>query len=72
MDTSHQNKTEEKRTSGAIEDLARSHGVRTEEVKSLYESVFAEMKQEAVITDFLPVLAARKVKDLLQGKRPGK
>ena len=70
MDKSHQNEREEKRTSGAIEDLARSHGIRTEEVKSLYESVFAEMKQHAVITDFLSVLAARKVKELLQAKGP--
>jgi hypothetical protein len=69
MDKSHHNETEEKRTSGAIEDLARSHGVRAEEMKSLYESVLTEMKQKAVITDFLSVLAARKVKELLRSKR---
>ena len=68
MDKSHQNETEEKSTSGAIEDLARSHGVGAEEVKSLYESVLSEMKQKAVITDFLTVLAARKVKELLRSK----
>ena len=68
MDKSHQNEREEKMTSGTIEDLAQSHGVRTEEVKSLYESVFAEMKQHAVITDFLSVFVARKVKEILQHK----
>ncbi len=68
MDKSHQNETEEKSTSGAIEDLARSHGVGAEEVKSLYESVLAEMRQKAVITDFLSVLAARKVKELLRSR----
>jgi hypothetical protein len=69
MEKPYQKEAEEQRTSAAIEDLARSQGLGIEEVKSLYESVFAEMKQEAIITDFLHVLAARKVREILQRAR---
>ena len=53
----------------AVESIARSQGLEPGEVQSLYESVLAEMKQEAAIVDFLPIFAARRVKDILLVKR---
>ena len=53
----------------AVESIARSQGLEPGEVQSLYESVLAEMRQEAAIMDFLPIFAARRVKDLLLLKR---
>jgi len=38
-------------------------------VQSLYDSVPAEMKRGAIIPDFLPIFAARKVKEMLLLKR---
>jgi len=58
------------RESSTIEGLAQSQGVRLEEVRSLYESVLERIKQEAVIMDFLPIFAARRVKELLEGRKP--
>jgi len=43
--------------------------VEAEEVRLLYESILTEMKREAIIMDFLPIFAARKVKDMLLLKR---
>ena len=52
-----------------VESLARSCGLEAEEVQALYESVLVEMKQKAVIMDFLPIFAAKKVREmLLQGR----
>jgi len=53
------------RHSTTIESLAASQGVRSDDVRSLYESVLADMKRDAVITDFLPIFAARKFKEIL-------
>jgi hypothetical protein len=53
------------RHSTTIESLAESQGVRPDEVRSLYESVLADMKRDAVIMDFLPILAVRRVKEIL-------
>jgi hypothetical protein len=66
-----QNKNEADRTEfeAAVMSLARSHGVDAREVQSLYESVLAEMKRDAVIMDFLPIFAARRVKEMLLLKR---
>jgi hypothetical protein len=49
-----------------IEGLAESQGVPSNDVRSLYESVFAEMKRDAVIMDFLSIFAVRKVKEILR------
>ena len=49
--------------------LAGSEGLDAQEVQSLYESVLAEMKREAIILDFLPIFAARRVKEMLLLKR---
>ena len=53
------------RHSTTIESLAESQGVRPDDVRSLYESVLADMKRDAVIMDFLPIFAARRVKEIL-------
>jgi hypothetical protein len=56
--------------------LARSEGFDAREVQSLYDSVLAEMKREAIIMDFLPIFAARRVRELLLSRegesRPGR
>jgi hypothetical protein len=57
------------RESSTIEGLAQSQGVRLEEVRSLYESVLERIKQEAVIMDFLPIFAARRVRELLEERK---
>jgi hypothetical protein len=63
--------SEAERTSreAAVERIARSQGFDAGEVECLYESVLAEMKREAIIMDFLPIFAARKVKEMLLHKR---
>lgn len=54
------------RDTSVIEGLAKSKGVRLEEVRRLYESALEKMKQKAVIFDFLPIFAARRVKEALE------
>ena len=49
--------------------LARSQGIDAREVQSLYDSILADLKREAIIMDFLPIFAARKVKERLLQKR---
>jgi hypothetical protein len=68
MDTICKSEEEVIRDAATIEGLARSQGVRLEEVRSLYESALARMKQDAVILDFLPIFAARQVKEILRGR----
>ena len=69
MDKQNRHEAERIRHDAAIESLARSQGVDAEEVQSLYDSVLGEMKREAIIMDFLPIFAARKVKDMLVGEK---
>ena len=73
MDERYQSEAEWIVRDPAIESLARSFDIETEEVQSLYESVLTEMKREAIITDFLPIFVARRVKDrlLLKKTSPG-
>ncbi len=52
--------------SATIESLAKSQGIGLDDVRSLYDAVLEKMKREAVITDFLPIFAARKVKEILR------
>ena len=54
------------RYSTTSEGLAESQDVRSDDVRSLYESVLAEMKRDAVIMDFLSIFAVRKVKEILR------
>jgi hypothetical protein len=68
MNAIRKNEEETIRDAATIEGLARSQGVRLEEVRSLYESALERMKQDAVILDFLPIFAARRVKELLRGR----
>jgi hypothetical protein len=68
MNTMREDEEEAGRDNSVIEGLARSQGVRSEDVRRLYESALARMKQGAVILDFLPIFAARKVKELLERK----
>ena len=65
MDRLHENEQDALRHSNMIEGLAESQDVRSDDVRSLYESVLAEMKRDAVITDYLPIFAVRKVKKIL-------
>jgi len=66
-----QNRDEAERTEfeAAVVSLAQSEGVDAHEVQSLYDSVLADMKRDATIMDFLPIFAARKVKEMLLLKR---
>ena len=68
---SEKNRNEPERTEfeAAVVILARSQGVDAREVQSLYDSILAELRQEAIIMDFLPIFAARKVKERLLLKR---
>ncbi len=65
MDEQRQNEVERISKEAVVMGLARSQGVKEDEVQSLYDSVLAELRQDAVILDFLPIFAARKVKEML-------
>ena len=65
MDEQDRNEAERTEFEAAVVSIARSHGIDAREVQSLYDSVLAELKREAIIMDFLPILAARKVKEML-------
>ena len=69
MDERHQSEAERIVRDPAIESLGRSFDIEAEEVQSLYESILTEMKREAIITDFLPIFVARRVKDRLLLRR---
>ena len=69
MNEQNRNEAERMEFEAAVVSLARSQGVDAAEVESLYDSVLAEMKRGAIITDFLPIFAARKVKEMLLLKR---
>jgi hypothetical protein len=68
MDATGRKEEKAVRDTSMIEGLARSRGVRLEEVRRLYESALARMKQDAIILDFLPIFAARQVKEILERK----
>ena len=63
------NEPERTEFEAAVMSLARSQGLDAREVQSLYDSILAELKREAIIMDFLPIFAARKVKERLLQKR---
>ena len=64
MEEQHRNEAERTEFEAAVIGIARSHGLDEREVQFLYDSVLAELKREAIIMDFLPILAARKVKEM--------
>jgi hypothetical protein len=66
MDEQHRSEAKRIGRDAAVEGLARSQGFESEEVWSLCESVLVEMKRHAAITDFLPIFAVRKVKEILR------
>ena len=53
----------------AIEKIAASTEVPREEVRTIYERVFAELQQNARIKTFLTVFTARRVKELLLARQ---
>ena len=65
MDEQHRNEAERTEFEAAVMSIARSHGIDAREVQSLYDSVLAELTREAIVMDFFPILAARKVKEML-------
>jgi len=69
MDERYQSEADRIVHDPAVENLARSFDIEAEEMQVLYESILTETKREATITDFLPIFAARKVKDRLLLKR---
>ena len=69
MDQHYLSEAERTSREAAVEHIARSQGLEAGEVESLYASVLAEMKREAIIMDFLPIFAARKVKEMLLRER---
>lgn len=53
----------------AMSKLARDLGMPIHEIGALYESVLEEMKKTARVRDYLSILASRKVKEFLHGKK---
>jgi hypothetical protein len=53
---------------GSVHDLARESGLPEENVIAVYERALAQLRREARVTDFLPVLTRRVVKDSLRLK----
>lgn len=49
-----------------IERLADEIGLPVTEVKPLYEDIFMNMRDNARIHDYLPILVSKRVKDLLK------
>ena len=69
MDEAQQNEAERVVYEAAVEGLAKSQGVAAEEVQSLYESALADLQRGATIMDFLPIFAARRVKETLLDRK---
>lgn len=69
MDDQNRKQAERTEFEAVIVSLARSHGFDAAEVQSLFDSVMAELRREAVIMDFLPIFVARRVKEMLFLKR---
>jgi hypothetical protein len=49
----------------AIQSLANEPNRPVDEVRSIYESAYLRLKPDARITDYLPVLVARRTRDSL-------
>jgi len=68
MDERYEAEAERKTCDPVVEGFARFFGCDAGEVQSLCESVLAELKREAIIMDFLPIFAARRLRDMLRLK----
>ena len=66
MDERYEAEAERRVLDPVVEGIARIFGCDAREVQSLYESVLAELKRDAIIIDFLPIFAARRVRDMLR------
>ena len=71
MDEQNENEAQRIQFETAVISLARSEGFDAHEVQALYDSVLAELKREAVIMDFLPIFAARRVREMLLSREAG-
>ena len=56
---------EKNKHDSAIQKLTQELDVPAEEVRQLYEEVLGVYKEGATITDFLPILVSRSVKESL-------
>lgn len=57
-----QNSAERNRHRGEIESIARQLERPQSEVAHLYAVVYTELRSQAIVTDYLPVFVARKVR----------
>ena len=61
----YSNELEKNKHDSAIQKLTQELDVPAEKVRQLYEKVLGVYKEEATITDFLPILVSRSVKESL-------
>jgi hypothetical protein len=66
VDVQYEAEAESKVFDPVIEGIARLFGCDAEEVQSLYDSNMTELKRDAIIMDFLPIFALRRIRDLLR------
>jgi hypothetical protein len=64
-----ENDSEEFQNLSTIEDLARELGASIEEIHFYYESAMKELRPNARIKAFLPILAGRQVRELVLEKK---
>ncbi|HET6465506.1 MAG TPA: DUF3562 domain-containing protein [Nitrospiria bacterium] len=64
-----ENDSEEFQNLSNIEDLARELGASIEEVHFYYESALKELRPNARIKAFLPILAGRLVREIVLEKK---
>jgi hypothetical protein len=64
-----ENDSEEFQNLSYIEDLARELGASIEEIHFYYEAALRELKPNAKIKAYLPILASRRVKETLLEKK---
>lgn len=53
----------------AIEMLSQDFGIPVDQIGALYNKVLKELRRTAKVTDYLPILVCRRVRDLLQEKK---
>jgi Protein of unknown function (DUF3562) len=53
----------------AVEDLARELAVPLEEIYSYYEAALKELRPNAKIKAFLPILAGRQVREIILDRK---
>jgi len=64
-----ENDSEEFQNLSTIEDLARELGASIEEIHFYYEAALKELKPNARIKAFLPILAGRQVREIVLEKK---